>query len=146
MAIKKKGIKKGKKAGSNAKAWEIGGAITAATLAAAGAYLLSNKKAKTKAKKWVLEARKEVLKNAKMAKKLGEKEYGRIVDEAMKHRALLENLTAGDVIKAGKELKSQWKDIQAEAKKMAKVYAPKKIVTKKKLAHKAKRTTKKARG
>ena len=116
MAIKKKGIKKGKKAGSNAKAWEIGGAITAPQ------------------------------ENAKMAKKLGEKEYGRIVDEAMKHRALLENLTAGDVIKAGKELKSQWKDIQAEAKKMAKVYAPKKIVTKKKLAHKAKRTTKKARG
>ena len=124
MATKKKTAKKG----SNAKAWGIGSAITAATLAAAaGAYLLSDKKTKTKAKKWAVEARKEVVKNAKVARKLGEKEYARIVDEAMKHHAALENLTAADIIREGKTLKAEWKKIQAEAKKMAKTSAPKKM-------------------
>jgi hypothetical protein len=142
MATKKKAIKKA----SSAKAWEIGGAITAATLAAAaGAYLLSDKKTQAKAKKWAMEARKEVVKNVKVAKKFGEKEYGRMVDEAMKHHAALENLTAGDIIKEGKALKAQWRQIQAEAKKMAKAYAPKKVAAKRKPAHKAK-AAKKARG
>ena len=117
MATKKKAVKRG----GSAKAWGIGGAITAATLAAAaGMYLLSDKKTKTKAKKWVAEARKEVVKNAKAARKLGEKEYAHIVDEVMKHHAALENLTAADVIREGKALKAEWKKIQAEAKKMAK--------------------------
>ena len=88
--VKKKTVKKG----GSAKAWEIGSAITAATLAAAaGAYLLSGKKTKAKAKKWAMEARKEVVKNVKIARKLGEKEYGRMVDEAMKHHAALEKDT-----------------------------------------------------
>ena len=100
MAIKKKSTKK---KGSSVKAWEIGGAVTAATIAAAaGVYLLSNKITKAKAKKWAMEARKEVIKNVKVAKIIGEKEYGRMVDEAMKHHAALENLTAGDIIKEGK--------------------------------------------
>ena len=142
MVIKKKAIMKN----SNARAWEIGGAITAATLAAAaGAYLLSDKKTKAKAKKWAMEARKEVVKNVKVAKKLGEKEYGRMVDEAMKHHVALENMTAGDVIREAKALKAQWTKIQAEAKKMAKSYAPKKAAAKKKPVHKAK-AVKKARG
>ena len=136
MAVKKK---------SNARAWEIGGAITAATIAAtAGAYMLSDKKTKAKAKKWVASARKEVIKHAKVAKKLGEKEYGRIVDQAVKHYGSLEKLTAADIVSAGKELKGEWKKIQAEAKKMAKARAPKEAA-KKKPAHKAK-PIKKARG
>jgi len=141
MATKKKAAKMG----GNAKAWGIGGAITAATIAAAaGAYLLSDKKTKTKAKKWAMEARKEVVKNAMMAKKLGEKEYARIVDEAMRHRATLENLSAADIIKEGKMLKAEWKKIQAEAKKIAKTGVPKKAAAKKKSVHKAK-PAKKAR-
>jgi hypothetical protein len=142
MATKKKVVKKG----NGAAAWGIGGAITAATLAAAaGAYLLSDKKTKAKAKKWAIEARREIAKNVKTAKKLGEKEYGRMVDEVIKHRGTLENLTAADIIKEAKELKSQWTKIQAEAKKMAKSYAPKKVAAKKKPMRKAK-VTKKARG
>jgi hypothetical protein len=92
-----------------------------------------------------MDARKEVVKNVKIARKLGEKEYGRMVDEAMKHHAALENLTAGDVIREGKMLKAQWKQIQVEAKKMAKTYAPKKVVAKKKPVRRAK-AAKKARG
>ena len=109
------------------------------------AYLLSDKKTKTKAKKWVADARKEVVKNAKTAKKLGEKEYDRIVDQAVKRYGSLENLTAADVIAAGKELKGEWNKISAEAKKMAKAYAPKKITHKKKPVHKTVTHPKKAR-
>lgn len=123
-----------KAVGNNAKAWGIGGALTAAAIAAAaGAYLLSDKKTKAKAKAWVVNARKEVVKNAKLATKLGEKEYGRIVEQAVKHYGSAEKLTAADMIAAGKELKSEWKRIQAEAKKMMKeVPAVKKVTAKKK--------------
>ena len=128
-----------KKKGSSAKAWEIGGAITAAAIAAAaGAYMLADKKTKAKAKKWVVAARKEVIKNAKTAKKLGEKEYGRIVDQTMKRYGPLENLSAADIIAGAKELKSEWKKIEMEAKKMAKPYTSKKVVAKKRPVHKAK--------
>jgi hypothetical protein len=134
MARKKKTAKK---SNDTARAWEIGGAITAATLAAAaGAYLLSDKKTKARAKKWVTDTRKEVVKHAKTAKKLSEKEYGRMVEEALKHRGSLEHLSAADLIAAGKQLKSEWKNIQAEAKKMAKSYAPKKAAAKKRTAKK----------
>ena len=114
-----------KKKGGNAKAWEIGGAITAATLAAAaGAYLLSDKKTKAKAKKWVMDARKEVVKHAKAAKKLSEKEYATMVDQAIKRYGSVNKMTTADIIAAGKELKSQWNKIHAEAMKMSKKKKP----------------------
>ncbi len=114
MATKKKITKRG----SSTKAWEIGGAVTAAAIAAAaGAYLLSDKKTKAKTKKWVHDAKKKIVEHAKTAKKLGEKEYGRIVEQAIKHYGSMEKLSAADLIKAGKELKGEWKKIQAEAKK-----------------------------
>jgi hypothetical protein len=115
MATKKKSAKKG-----NAKAWEIGGAITAATLAAAaGAYMLSDKKTKAKAKKWVGNARKEVVKNAKIAKKLGKKEYEMMLKEATKRYGSIQNMTAAEIIAAGKGLKSDWKKLKATSKKVA---------------------------
>lgn len=134
-----------KKKSGNARAWEIGGALTAATIAAAGAYLLSDKKTKAKAKKWVAAARKEVVKNAKVAKKLGEKEYGRLVEQAVKRYGSLEKMSAADIVAAGKELKGEWKKIHAEAKKMAKSSVPKKATTKRKSTYKVK-VTKKSRG
>jgi hypothetical protein len=141
MTTKKKAVKKG-----NMRGWEIGAGITAATLAAAaGAYLLSDKKTKAKAKKWVAGAQKEIAKKATLAKKLGEKEYGHIVDQVVKHHGSLENLTAADIIAAGGELKGKWERIQAEAKKMGKMHTPKSAAKKKKPVHKAK-PAKKARG
>lgn len=132
--------KKNKKGGGSARAWEIGGALTAATLAAAaGAYLLSDKKTKAKAKKWATGARKELAKKAALAKKLGEREYGRMVDQTIKRYGSLQNVTAADVIAAAKELKGEWKMIHTEAQKMAKAYGSKKTKStgKKKPARKA---------
>lgn len=130
-----------KKKKGGAKAWEIGGAVTAAVIAAAaGAYLLSDKKTKAKAKKWVVAARKEVVKKTKRARKLGEKEYSRIVDQAVKRYGSLEKMTAADMIAAGKELKGEWKRIHDEAKKIARAHAPKKVVKSGKPIRKAKKT------
>ena len=147
MAVRKKGGR-GKSMGSKA-AWEIGAGITAATIAAAaGAYLLSNKKTKTKARKWAMAARKEVAKNAKIAKKLGEKEYGRIVERAMKHYGSLEDMSAADIMAAARELKGEWKQIQSHAKKMAKAHRPamKRHAAKKTGAKRASARAKKSRG
>jgi hypothetical protein len=114
MAIKKKVDNTARNVG-------IGGAITAAALAAAaGAYLLADKKTKTKAKAWVSKAKVEVAKHAKTAKKLGEKEYNAFVEQAVKKYGSLENITAGDVMKAAKDLKGDWKRIQEHAHTFAK--------------------------
>jgi hypothetical protein len=126
-----------KKKSNNAKAWEIGGAVTAAALAAAaGAYLLSDKKTKAKAKAWVSKAKAEVAKHAKAAKQLSKAEYGRLVEKAVKQYGSMEKMTAGDVMMAAKELKAEWDHIQAHAKKVAK--AVKKPVAKKKATTKKK--------
>ncbi len=116
------------------KGMEIGGAITAAVLAAsAGAYLLSDKKRQAKMKAWAKKARIEVAKKAKMAKKLGKQEYAAIVDQVMKHYGSLEDVSARDLVAAGKELKAQWEAIQKQAKTMMK---PMKMAVKKAPARK----------
>lgn len=138
--------KKAKKMGGSAKAWGIGAGVTAAAIAAAaGAYLLTDKKTKTKAKAWIGEAKKEVVKHVKAAKKLGQNEYGKIVEQVVKHYGSMENLTAADVMMAAKELKGHWKNIQAEAEKMKKTL---KKPAAKKVAHTTKATpaAKKKRG
>lgn len=133
MATKKKAVKK--KGGGHG--WEIGGAITAATLAAAaGAYMLSDKKTKTKAKKWIADTRKKAVHGAATVKKLGKKEYAIAVKELEKRYGPLKQLTAADMIKAGKDLKGGWDKLQARAKTLKKAYTPKNVIRKKKLAKK----------
>ncbi len=83
--------------------------------AAAGAYLLSDEKTKTKAKAWVSKAKLEIAKKAKTVKKLSEKEYNALVDQVVKKYGSLENITAGDVMRVGKDLKHQWTNIQKHA-------------------------------
>ncbi|HUC01743.1 MAG TPA: hypothetical protein VMA75_02460 [Candidatus Paceibacterota bacterium] len=145
MTAKKRMTKK--KSGNTAKAWEIGGAITAATLAAAAsAYLLSDKKTKAKAKKWIVDARKEVAKNVKAAKKVSAKDYARIVDRTMQRYGSVKNMTAADMMAAGKEMKGEWRKIQAHAQRMAKKPAAKKRpAVKKRSAAKKKGPAKKSR-
>ncbi len=118
---------------------EIGGAITAALLAAsAGAYLLSDKKNQAKMKSWAKKARVEVAKRTKAAKRLGEAQYKTIVDEVIKHYGSLEDVSARDLVVAGKELKAQWNAIQKNAQQFAKgKAAPKKAVRRRSAATKA---------
>jgi hypothetical protein len=95
------------------------GVLTAVALAAAGAYLLSDKKTRAKAKVWTVKARREIGRNVKIARKMGEKEYKYLVDHAVKRYGSLQNASAAEIMQAAMELKSEWKRMQAEAKKMA---------------------------
>lgn len=96
------------------------GVLTAAALAGAAAYLLSDKQQRTKMKAWVVKAKKEIARNVKVAKRLSGAEYKRIVDRAAKRYGSLHNVNAAEVMKAAQEMKTEWQRIQKEAKKMAK--------------------------
>lgn len=114
------------------------GVLTAAAVAGAAAYLLADnpavKKGKAKAKAWVEQAKKEVVKNAKVARKLGAKEYAYLVDQAVMRYGSLKDASGPEILAAAKELKGEWDRIQKQAMKMS---------SKKKTAPKAKKTVRK---
>ncbi len=123
---------------------EIGGAITAALLAAsAGAYLLSEKKDRTRVKEWAKKARKEVALKAKKAERLGKAGYGAIVDQVLSRYGSLEDVSARDLAAAGRELKSHWSAIEKHAMKLARAKAASMKKAKASTAH---TPTKKAAG
>jgi hypothetical protein len=96
------------------------GVLTMAALVGAATYVLSDKKRTAKAKTWAVKARKEVTKNVKIAKRIGEKEYAHMVDVATKRYGSLENVNAAELVKVARDMKAEWTRIQAEAKKMGK--------------------------
>lgn len=99
---------------------EIGGAITAAILAAsAGAYLLADKRNKEKVKSWARKARVEVARKAKAAKRLGEAQYKTIVDRAVKRYGSLDNVNARELVAVARDLKARWDAIQKDARRIA---------------------------
>ena len=120
-------------------AMEVGaGVLTAAALAAAGAYLLSDKKRRAKAKAWVMKARHEVAKNMKTARRMGEAEYKRAVDRATKRYGSLHKVNMAEVMKTARDLKAEWQRMKKDARVIAK------MMPKRKPARRAKaRTTKK---
>lgn len=121
-----------KKKATTAHKTEIGGAVTAAILAAsAGAYLLSDKKHHAKLKAWAKRARVEVAQKARETQKLDKEEYGAIVERMISRYGSLENIHPRDCAAAVKELKAQWSAIQAHARKVAKKGATIKTATKK---------------
>jgi hypothetical protein len=123
---------------STKRAVEIGaGAVTAAAIAtAAGIYFFggeNGKKNKAKAKAWIAKARKEIVKNAKVAKHLSKEEYQRLAEKAIKHYGALENMSAGEIALAARELKGEWDHIvkraNSEVKKAHTAKVPKRKKT-----------------
>lgn len=119
------------------KAVKVSAGVAAATAvaAAAGYYFYASKNAKDHRKiaaKWAGEFKKKAIEEVKMLKKATPKAFGTIVDKAAKAYA---HIDAKELKKAAKELKTNWKMVQAEfmqkapAKKMAKT-APKKVAKK----------------
>lgn len=96
------------------------GVLTAAALTAAGAYLLSSKSHRRRAKVWATKARREVAKNLKIARRMSEAEYKRIVDRATKRYGALHNANAREVMKAARDMKAEWARLQKNARKLAK--------------------------
>ncbi len=116
------------------------GVLTAAALATAGAYLLSSKSQRRKAKAWALKARREVAKSVKMARRMTEKEYTRVVDSAMKRYGALHGVGGAELKKAARDLKTEWARIQRDAQMMAK-----RIQKTRRPARKAKKSRRRAR-
>ena len=124
---------------STKRAVEIGaGAATAAAIAAAaGIYFFGGergKKNKAKAKAWIEKARKEIVKNAKIAKHLSREEYQRLVEKAIKHYGALEKMDAGQIALAARELKGEWDHIVKRAHSSIKVPRTKKTPKRRKVA------------
>ena len=95
--------------------------------ALAGAYLLyaRTKPQQKQAKAWVVKARKAAAVDAKKLTRIGEGEYHRIVEKAMRHYGAMEKISAPEIASAVRDAKDEWKHIQAEAKKVVKPVAKK---------------------
>ncbi|MGC9599082.1 MAG: hypothetical protein ABSE18_01730 [Minisyncoccia bacterium] len=97
------------------------GILTAAALAAAGAYLLSSKRQRAKMKAWAVKARHEVAKNVRTARRMGEREYKRVVDRATKHYGSLHDVNAREVVRVAQDMKAEWSRLQKNAKVLMKI-------------------------
>ncbi len=114
MAVKKKETKK---SGGGMLAAEIGAGVLAAAAAGAGYYFYGtkgSKKHRAAAAKWAKDLKTSVIKEAKKIDKLDRKVIGVIVDRATKSYETVKNVKRDDLMEAAKELKANWKEIQAE--------------------------------
>ena len=104
---------------------EVGaGVVTAAALAVAATYFLGNskmaKKGKARAKAWVAQARREVLRNVRAARRVSQADYMRLADMAAKRYGSMQHANAGEIMAAAREMKAEWKKIRNHAEKIAK--------------------------
>jgi hypothetical protein len=104
---------------------EVGaGVLTAAALAGAAAYFLSQtkagKKSRAQAKAWIAKAKQEVVRNVRAARKMTQADYMRLADMAAKRYGSLEKASAPEILKAAREMKAEWKNIRNHAEKVAK--------------------------
>lgn len=133
---------------STAEKLEIGVGLTAAAVAAAGAYFLYGSKNaaknRKKVKSWALKAKAEVLEKLEDAQEMTEAEYKELVAAVMGAYGGVKSATKGDLKDFQKEMMEHWKSIEkfAKPKKKAAKKAVKKIA-KKATKKTAKKTTKK---
>jgi len=101
---------------SDAEKVGIGVGLTAAAVAAAGAYFLYGSKNaaqnRKKVKSWMLKARAEVLEALEKAEHMTEKEYNALVDSVGGVYGKLQSATRGDIADFKREMKEQWKNIE----------------------------------
>lgn len=134
----KKSMSSGEKVG-------LGIGLTAAAVAAAGAYFLyGSKKAsqnRKKVKGWTLKAKGEVLEALEKAEKISEHEYGTLVEAATKAYGTVERATKGEIKDFRTEMLEHWRDLQKNkaVKKIAGIVAKEPVakVAPKKAAKKA---------
>jgi hypothetical protein len=122
MATSKKAVtpvgKKGMGISTGAKV-SVGASLTAAAVAAAGAYFLYGSKHAAKNRKkvagWVEDAKKEVMKGLEKAKTMSEEEYKELVETVSKAHGELAKISKADLVKFQKEMKDGWKVIAKNA-------------------------------
>ena len=116
-----------KKVAQRKRAVKIGAGIAAGIAGAlAGGYLLyeHTKPQQKKAKVWVVKARKSAAVEAKRLSVIGEKEYHRIVEKALRHYGTMEKVGAPEIASAIRDAKAEWKHIKGAAKKAVKSVRP----------------------
>ena len=95
-------------------------AAAAAASAAAGYYFYASKNAKKNRKiaaKWAVDMQKDVLKRAKSLKNIDRAAIAAIVEQSARAYKGVRNLDRGEIERAAKELKNNWKKIAVELKK-----------------------------
>jgi len=106
----------------------IGVGLTAAAVAAAGAYFLYGSKNAAKNRKavksWTLKAKAEVLEKIEQAKEMSQDEYEELIDTVTTAYAGVKDASKSDLSTFKKEMKEHWLSI-------AKTAAPKKKAAKK---------------
>jgi hypothetical protein len=114
MATKKTSAKK---TSNLVKGVEAGAALAAVAGAAAGYYFYGTqhaKKHRQAATTWAKGLKKDVHTQVKNLKKIDAKSVAKIVDQASKSYQTAKGASKSDVMMAAKELKANWKAIQAE--------------------------------
>ncbi|MCU0678467.1 MAG: hypothetical protein MUF19_02690 [Candidatus Pacebacteria bacterium] len=127
MAVKKqKGL-------SNTEKMSIGVGLTAAAVAAAGAYFLAGSKNAAKNRKavksWALKAKAEVLEGLEKAQQMSQAEYEALIEQVGAAYTQVQAASKADISGFKKEMKEHWQ-------KIAKSAAPKKKTVKKAVATK----------
>src|ERR1700756_3150160 len=124
---KKSAAKKNKGNGAVVAAEVGAGILAAAGAAAAGYYFYASKDAaknRKKTAKWASEMKDKVVKEAKkelkVAAKLDKQAMAVIIDRATKAYEGARNVKREDLMLAARELKQNWKEIEAELNKAAK--------------------------
>ncbi len=111
----------------------VTGLLVAATLGAN--FLFNTKKGKQSLKhikSWAFKMKAEILEKLERAKEVNQEIYNRVIDELGEKYKKVKGMTVEDVTAIAQELKSQWKNVQAEIKKTMKpVVNAKKTPTKK---------------
>ncbi len=106
----------------------IGVGLTAAAVAAAGAYFLYGSKNAAKNRKavksWTLKAKAEVLEKIEEAKDMSQEEYEQLIDTVSTAYQGVKSASKADLVTFKKEMKEHWKQI-------AKTAAPQKKAVKK---------------
>lgn len=132
MAIKK-GLDAGEKVG-------IAVGLTAAAVAAAGAYFLAGSKNAAKNRKvvksWALKAKAEVLEGLENAKKMSEEEYRELLGTVSQAYMSAQKVSSKDMTDFKGEMLDHWKKIE-------KSFAPKKKAVKKEVKKTVKKVVKK---
>lgn len=119
---------------SNKEKMGIGVGLTAAAVAAAGAYFLAGSKNAAKNRKavksWMLKAKAEVLEGLEKAQQMSQAEYEALIEQVGAAYSQVQNASKADLSGFKKEMKDHWQ-------KIAKAAAPKKKSVKKVVATKA---------
>jgi hypothetical protein len=115
--------KNSKKELSPAQKVEIAVGLTAAAVAAAGAYFLygskNAEKNRKKVKSWMLSAKAEVLNTLENAQHMTKEEYEALIERVAATYASLKDTSKGDISSFKREMKDYWQHIEKSGKKIA---------------------------